>query len=126
MGTIELIGMEFKAYHGCLEEERRDGNVFVVDLLGRADLDLAAESDRLEDTVDYSAIYGLVAEEMARPSNLLENVAGRIVEAVAGSFPGLVELKVSVSKKNPPVGGRCHWSKVTLERRRCDDRLSDD
>ena len=30
-GIIELEGMEFHAYHGCLEKERREGNTFLVD-----------------------------------------------------------------------------------------------
>ena len=30
-GKIELEGMEFHAYHGCFEEEKTSGNLFVVD-----------------------------------------------------------------------------------------------
>ena len=31
IGTIELEGMQFRAYHGCLETEKIAGNDFVVD-----------------------------------------------------------------------------------------------
>ena len=55
-GTIELVGMEFHAYHGCLEEEKRDGNTFTVDFLGKVNIRKAAESDLLEDTTDYSKV----------------------------------------------------------------------
>lgn len=115
-GTIELIGMNFRAFHGCFEEERRDGNSYVVDF--RADLDTsrAQVTDSLEDTVDYGRIYQIVKEQMAIPSNLLENVAGRIAGAVCAEFPGLEGIEVSVSKKNPPVGGEAQWSKITVRK----------
>ena len=81
-GIIELEGMEFKAYHGCLEQEKVRGNLFTVDFRGELDLSAAAESDNLNDTLNYGEIYDLVAEEMSIPSELLENVAGRIVNAI--------------------------------------------
>lgn len=112
-GIIELEGMVFHAYHGCLESERRDGNTFIVDFRAEADLSAAAASDRLEDTFDYSVIYDLIAAEMAKPSNLLEHVAGRIADAISGAFPTL-RFSVRVSKRNPPVAGPASWSKVTL------------
>lgn len=111
--TIELVGMEFHAFHGCLEEERRDGNTFVVDFRGKANLRKPAESDNLEDTIDYSKVYDIVAAEMAKPSNLLENVARRIVDAFMGAGMKFWFVQVRISKKNPPVGGVCSWSRVT-------------
>lgn len=114
-GTIELSGMEFHAHHGCFEQERREGNTFVVDFLGRFDPDKAVRTDRVEDTVDYGRIYDLVAEEMGRPSNLLEHAAGRIVRRVRDTFGGSLRyIQVTVSKKNPPVNGVCAWSRVTV------------
>ena len=82
LGVIELEGMEFKAYHGCLEQEKVRGNVFTVDFRGELDLSAAAESDNLNDTLNYGDIYDIVAEEMSIPSELLENVAGRIMKEI--------------------------------------------
>ena len=113
-GIIELEGMEFKAYHGCLEHERVCGNDFKVDFRGLMDMSSAIESDRLEDAVNYALIYEVVAEEMAKPSDLLENVAGRIVKALEERFPEFTEFSVKVSKKRPPVSGIVGWSSVTL------------
>ena len=50
---------------------------------------------------------------MAKPSNLLENVAARIVDAIMEADFGFWFAQVRVSKKNPPVGGVCAWSRVT-------------
>ena len=114
MGLIELEGMEFKAYHGCLEQEKVRGNEFVVDFRGELDLSAAAESDNLNDTLNYAEIYDIVAYEMSIPSELLENVAGRIMKEIEKKFPQLVSFSVRVSKKRPPVDGVAQWSRVTL------------
>ena len=114
IGVIELEGMEFKAYHGCLEQEKVRGNLFTVDFRGELDLSAAAESDNLNDTLNYGEIDEIVADEMSIPSELLENVAGRIVKAIEKRFPELVSFSVRVSKRRPPVDGVAQWSRVTL------------
>lgn len=106
--------MEFKAYHGVLEQEKVRGNEFVVDFRGELDLSAAAESDNLNDTLNYADIYDIVAYEMSVPSELLENVAGRIMKAIEAQFPQLVSFSIRVSKKRPPVDGVTQWSRVTL------------
>lgn len=114
IGVIELEGMEFKAYHGCLEQEKVRGNSFTVDFRGELDLSAAAESDNLNDTLNYADIYEIISEEMSIPSELLENVAGRIMKEIERRFPQLVSFSVRVSKKRPPVDGVAQWSRVTL------------
>ena len=114
IGIIELDTMRFWAHHGCLESERNDGNLFLVDFRGELDLRVAAESDRLEDTVNYGKIYGLVKTEMDIPSDLLEHVAGRIIRSIAGKFPQFTGFSIRISKRRPPVGGAVQWSRVTL------------
>ena len=109
--------MEFRAHHGCLEREKIVGNDFVVDFRGDIDMAAAAESDNLEDAVNYALIYDVVAEEMAKPSDLLEHVAGRIVKAIEARFPKFVSFSVRVSKKRPPVAGIVQWSRITLHKK---------
>ncbi len=112
--TIELEGMEFYAFHGCLEKERAEGNEFVVDFKGEVNDGSSVESDCLADTLDYSEVYRVVEREMQMPSNLLEHVAGRLVKALRKEFPQLVRCSVRVSKRNPPVGGKVSWARVTV------------
>lgn len=114
IGIIELEEMRFWAYHGCLESERKNGNLFLVDFHGELDIRQAAESDSLDDTVNYGEIYNLAKREMDIPSDLLEHVAGRIIRAIAERFPEFVRFSVRVSKRKPPVGGHVQWSRVTL------------
>lgn len=114
MGKLELTGMKFFAHHGCFDEEKIIGNYFVVDFEAETDMTGPAVTDDLEDAVNYQLIYNIVKEEMSRTSNLLEHVAGRILDRVRKEFPQLDHASVSVAKINPPLGGEVGSSRVTL------------
>jgi dihydroneopterin aldolase len=115
MAIIEIEGMEFYAYHGHFEVEKVAGNRFVVNLLIEADCSKAAKTDRLEDTLDYQKAYLAVKEEMGIASDLLENVAHRIISRIKSEFPEAGMVRVKVSKMNPPMGGQIERVSVTLE-----------
>lgn len=113
---LELEGMEFHSNHGCYEDEKKHGNRFVVDFMAEIDVDKAAKSDSLADTVDLAEIYAVTAKEMAVASNLIENVAARIVKAVEKRYPRLGHFSIRVSKHNPPMrGGAAQWSRITMD-----------
>ncbi|OFX43661.1 MAG: hypothetical protein A2046_16055 [Bacteroidetes bacterium GWA2_30_7] len=76
-------------------------------------IELAAETDELNETINYQSVFMLVKKEMAIKSKLLENVSKRIADSIKESFPKINQLKVKVSKINPPLGGQIQ--KVTLE-----------
>ena len=113
-GIIELLGMEFYAFHGCLEEEKDTGNDFTVDFRCRYDIKAAARDDDLNETLDYSEIYWIISDQMREASNLLENVAARIFDAILEAHPEITEMEVRVAKLNPPVGGPAQCAAVTL------------
>lgn len=115
MNAIELKGMVFFAYHGVLEQERKVGNTFTIDLHLFLDLSQAAFSDKLEDTVNYASVYELVKTEMEQPSNLLEHAAGKIIMKIKETYPQILRVGIRLSKKNPPVGGDIQEAAVILE-----------
>jgi len=115
MGKIILEQMEFFAYHGCFEEEQVIGNQFLVDLEFETETIKAQQSDWLGDTVDYQEVYNLVRAEVEKTSHILEHLGRRILDSVKSAYPDLRNLKVRVSKMNPPMGGK--MKAVTLELR---------
>jgi dihydroneopterin aldolase len=116
MGMIELEDMEFFARHGCFPEEQALGNMFRVDLHIEADLREAAQSDLLEDTINYQQVYGIVKREMEVPSRLLEHLCERILRALYAELKGIQKATVKVSKKHPPIGGKVGQCSVVLTR----------
>jgi dihydroneopterin aldolase len=105
MGTIKVTNIRVYAYHGCLKEETRIGSDYRVDVSIEADLSKSANSDRLEDTVDYVFLNHVVKEEMAIASKLLETVCDRILKRFLNESPMVQKATVAVSKLNPPIGG---------------------
>ncbi|MGE5424132.1 MAG: dihydroneopterin aldolase [Syntrophothermus sp.] len=106
MGKIILEGMEFFAYHGCFREEKIIGTKFMVDLEVEVDTAKAEKSDDLHDTVNYQALFKLVKQQMEIKSNLLENVASRILGRIKDTFPEVTTATVKIAKLNPPLGGK--------------------
>lgn len=114
MGTIALEGLEFFAYHGFYPEERIIGNRYGVDISVKTDFSKAAEQDKIKYTVNYGTLYGIVKEEMLVSSLLLETVAQKIITKVMSQFPQVKEVEIIIRKFNPPIGGVCKASCVTL------------
>ena len=116
MAIIRIEGMDFFAYHGCFTEESIIGTRFEVDLTVEADTEQAETSDNLHHTVNYLTLFETVKKEMEIRSNLLENVAHRIINAIMQRFPIITFIEVKVSKLNPPLGGKIDRVSVTLKR----------
>ncbi len=115
MAKILLEEMEFYAYHGCFKEEQVIGNRFLVDLEVEADTTVAESSDKIQDTVNYQAVYDQVKAVMAEKSHLLEHVSRRILDSLKSRFPDIQRIKVRVSKMNPPMGGRMRCVSLEME-----------
>jgi len=117
MDLISIENMEFYAFHGHYHEEQIVGSKFLVNLIIEADLDKAAASDALKDTINYQAVYRVVKEEMEKKSKLLESIAKRIIDTMYAHFESIQKVTVKVSKINPPIGGgRIEKVSVTLSR----------
>ncbi len=118
MYIIELENMEFRAFHGCYELERKVGNRFSVDVVIESEETGTARTDDLADAVNYLTVYRTVAEQMEITSRTLERVCTRIIDALLERWPQVVGVKAKVSKLAPPLGGKIERVSVTMTRRR--------
>lgn len=98
LDELSVTGIECFAHHGVLDFERRDGQLFLVDLTLGVDTRPAAASDDLQDTVDYGSLVSRVkAAVETDPVDLIETVAGRIAEVCL-------------------TAGRVRWARVTIHK----------
>jgi dihydroneopterin aldolase len=103
LDRITLTGLRATAFHGVLEHERRDGQLFVIDVTVHLSLREAAASDDLDDTVHYGVLAEKVVEAVeADPVDLIETVAERVA-AVALSFSRVEVANVTVHKPSAPI-----------------------
>ena len=106
--SIQLHDMRFYAYHGVMEQERRVGGQYLVTLCVKSDLSRAVVSDSVADTVNYAALYEVVAREMAQPSRHTRSIKlyheihlGRISRQI---FQDLGEVEILMSQKSGEIG----------------------
>jgi dihydroneopterin aldolase len=120
---ITLTGVRVRGHHGVFEHERRDGQDFVVDLVLWADLDRAAATDELADTLDYGELARRVADVVGGPPrNLIEAVAGQLADELI-TDPRVHAVEVTVHKPDAPMPVAVADVAVTARRSRKDRRV---
>ncbi len=71
-----------------------------------------AFSNDVADTVDFGAVYAVVAEVMQRPRRLMETLCDEIGTLVVERFELVQAVRVRVEKHAPPVGGLSNLASV--------------
>ena len=105
--------MSFYGFHGVYGAEAELGQRFMVDLELSIDLSRAGASDDLHDTVNYAEIFTCVQKVVeGERYNLVERLTTEVAQQLLTQFP-LVEVKVKVTKPNPPIKG--HYEGVAIE-----------
>ena len=122
--TIELYGLVVFGRHGYLEEERRLGQRFLVDLSVEVE-GRAATTDQIDDTVDYRRLAALVREVFAGPELLLlEGLAGAVADGILERFPAVEHVRVRVRKPDVVLDPPVEFAAVVVARDK-DDRGRD-
>jgi 7,8-dihydroneopterin aldolase/epimerase/oxygenase len=118
---IFVTGLLIHAHHGVMEHEEKVGQRFIIDLDVTIDLRDAVQSDKLADTVSYSAVVETATKAFtARTYRLIEAAAGSIADAILATFPRITSVRVVVHKPHAPVAAIFGDVGVTLERSRRD------
>ena len=116
---MELVGMEFFGYHGCMKEERAIGQRFYVDVAMYLDLGPAGKSDDLKKTVNYADVFAEARSIVeGEPFTLLEAVAERIAEVLFEKHSLIERLRITVHKPYAPMPGKFTDAAVTIRRSR--------
>lgn len=116
MSLITITGIRAFGFHGVYDDERRNGQEFVVDVAMRVDTTAAEKSDSVHDSVHY----GEVAEQVAKvvtgePVALIETLAARIADLLMLN-PKVQGVDVTVHKPNAPISVGFSDVSVTITR----------
>ena len=114
---LAVRGLAVHGHHGVFEFERRDGQEFVVDLVLGMDTGPAAQSDDLQDTVDYGTLVEEVRSAVANdPVDLIETLAQRIADVCL--LDDRVEwARVTVHKPDAPIDATFSDVALTITRK---------
>jgi len=126
LDRLAVSGVEGFGHHGVLEFERREGQVFLVDLALRMDTRAAARSDDLRDTVDYGSLVAKVKKAIeSDPVDLIETLAERIA-AICLEDPRVQVAEVTVHKPSAPIEATFRDVTLTITRSRRRTRTGGD
>jgi dihydroneopterin aldolase len=112
---VLLNEIAFRAHHGLYSFEKEQGNVFYITISLTRQLADDYIFDEVSKTIDYEKIYTICKEVMLVNEDLLEQVAMNIKDKIITAFSQISNLSIAISKSNPPIGGACKASEVTLE-----------
>ena len=117
---LSLKGLRAHAYHGVYDEERRDGQEFVVDVELGLDTRAAAAGDDLSATVHYGVLaQRLHAALVGDPVDLIETLAERLAAVCLAERP-VSWVQVTVHKPAAPIPVAFDDVSLTIHRSRDD------
>jgi dihydroneopterin aldolase len=107
---VEVHGLELFGRHGVNDDERRDGQTFLVDVT----LEIAEpKEDAIEATIDYRLVRDIVrGVNDAESYRLLETLAAAVADALNAE---LRVKRVRVTVRKPGIAW-AEWTGVTCER----------
>lgn len=115
---ITLTGLRVRGNHGVFDHEKRDGQDFLVDVTVWIDLDRAARSDELADTLHYGELAERTAAIVGGPSrDLIETVAGEVAAEVM-TDERVNAVEVTIHKPSAPIPLMFTDVAVTIRRSR--------
>ena len=93
MDSINITGLSATGFHGVFPEERRNGQLFIVDVeLG---VRLETRSDELSDTVDYAGIA-----DRCLSNSLVQQVRVTVHKPQAPVPHELSDLSVTITRSS--------------------------
>lgn len=114
---LAVRGIECFGHHGVFDFEKRDGQIFFIDLVLGLDTEPAAASDDLRDTLDYGSLVASVKAAVENdPVDLIETLAQRIA-SVCLTDRRVEWARVSVHKPDAPIDATFADVALTITRK---------
>ncbi len=99
MDKIHIEGLEVLTLIGVYDWERKHQQRLIVDVELSADLSLAAQTDDVDNTLNYALIAQGISDFAAKSQyKLIEALASHMVDWLLQSFPMLKVVRLKLSK----------------------------
>jgi dihydroneopterin aldolase len=102
MVTIHLHNVVMHAHHGVYKEEEKSGSNYELNLEVKFD-ERDKRIEKIDDTISYEDLYGIVRKKMMVPTPLLEEVCEGIIRKIHHEFARVREVTISIYKLEAPI-----------------------
>lgn len=119
MDKICIKGLKIFAYHGVNEEEKVNGQDFILDLKLEADLSHAKLSDDINDTVSYSAVRKTVNRVFtSQKFDLIERAAKVVCDEILLEYPQVMSVTLELKKPDAPMNAKFDYVSIKIKEKR--------
>ncbi len=102
---LKIKNIKLWARVGVLDEERRLGQLFSLDIFLWADYEKCTVTDDIKKTVDYSELVQILKDQSKKICCFtIEKYSNLILESIDQEFK-LSKIKIILTKCNPPITG---------------------
>ena len=102
---LKIENIKLWARVGVLDEERKLGQLFSLDIFLWTDFEDCTENDDLKKTVDYSKLVEILKDQSKKINCFtIEKYSNSILEIIDQEFK-LSKIKIILTKCNPPIVG---------------------
>lgn len=117
MDEIKIEDLEIYAYHGVFEEEKKQGQAFLISAVLSLDLRKAGKNDDLALSVHYGEVCQRISACFTEKSfDLIEAAAEYTAQDILLHFPGIQRIVIEVKKPHAPIGLPFRNVSVSIER----------
>jgi len=104
LAKLSVVNLEYYAYHGVKEEEKKLGGKYQLDVDIHYDSNNAVINDDINYAVNYEEIVFSVSELMLNESyDLIETLANEILNTIFDKFEQVMIATVRIRKMNVPM-----------------------
>ncbi len=115
---VLITGIKTFGYHGVFEDEKKNGQTFIIDLEYSYDTNKATQTDDLIHAIDYGSVAIRTKAIVETGSfNLIEKLADHLAETLLKEFT-FNSIKISIHKPNAPINLEFSDVVVVAERKK--------
>jgi len=119
MDNIYIKELEVFAYHGVYDEEKLNGQPFLISVKFYLSLQKAGVSDDLADTFNYAELCKEIEDKFTEKKyNLLETCAEKLANYFLFKYSKCQEIKIAIRKKNVLVKQKVKELGISITRSR--------
>ncbi len=119
MDRILIRDLKIFAYHGVNEEEKIDGQNFILDIDAFVDISVPCETDNVDDTVSYAKIIKETIKIFtSQKDDLLERASQRVADGLFERFEKIQSLRILLKKPEAPIKADFGYVGVEIFRER--------
>ncbi|MBR0423387.1 MAG: dihydroneopterin aldolase [Clostridia bacterium] len=121
MNSIIIKNLKIFAYHGVHNEEKQNGQNFIIDAIIETKKTAGYITDEISDTVSYSDIIKNIKKTLTEKSyNLLEKVAEITVKNIFNNFKDIKTIEFTIKKPEAPIKEDFDYVGIKIKRNRSD------